>query len=72
MDHVSQCPLGFILYGVLADGTEVGLKLIPDFRVRIIQVKSNTFGVPQVRDRSYIVMAKDGEESSLDRPSPFS
>ena len=72
MDHVSQCPLDFILYGVLADGTEVGLKLIPNYRVRTLQVKSNEFGAPQVRNRIYIVMAKDGEESSLDRPSPFS
>ena len=37
---VSQAPIDFIMRGIMADGSKVGLSLIPGYSVRVVMLRS--------------------------------
>ena len=70
MHPLVQVPFGFVYYGILVfDGgtEEIGLKLIPDYIVRLLKLYGNSFGAAQPRGRVYILMLEDCSESEMDR-----
>ena len=62
----TQTPLDYILYGVLDNGQCVGLRHIPGYKTRVIEVKTRDYGLPQTRTRLYFVMSRTSDEAELD------